>query len=129
MERNQRYKDKDDPLSEKLQPKKANQYAGDCYTVGETRTIDFMMTNGTRQNFSYSHYMKAWTEQDSGMQVIKVFFTADLVTIKGYCLETIYDHLCAMDLKSVMAQNPRYHQSQTKDNTPLVTAITIEGHK
>lgn len=129
MAKNRKFKAASDPLEDKLEEANDNYDHWMNFEAGETRTVDFQMLNGERENFSYAHYMKAWTGKEGGVTVIKVFFSADLVTIKGYCLNKIYHHLCKMDLKAVRANHERYYQAMTMDDEPFVIEIKVEKHK
>ena len=109
--------------NEKEQASISQTDAFNVYEVGETRTIDFIMLDGTRQNFPYSHYLTSWLGKEDNQLVIKVFFATHLVTVKGYCLEKIYNYLLSLRLKSMKANNKRYENSNS--NKPFVTHISI----
>ena len=98
------------------------------FEVGDTRTIDFILLDGTRQNFAYSHYMTAWLGKEEGERVIKVFFATHMVTIYGFCLDIIYIALIGFKLKLVKANDARYADIQDEDK-PFVTSINIEWKK
>lgn len=98
------------------------------FEVGETKTIDFEQGDGTRQNFSYAHYITAWMGKEEEAKVIKVFFATHLVTIKGYCLEHIYDALTGLSLKYLKANDMRYLKT-VEDGELFVTDIEIKWKK
>lgn len=95
------------------------------FEVGETKTIDFELLDGTRQNFTYSHYLTAWLGKEKTERVIKIFFATHLVTIKGFCLDMIYDELVNLALKYVKANDERY-ASMIEENQAFVTDIEVK---
>ena len=98
------------------------------FETGETRTIDFVLTDGTRQNFAYSHYLTSWLGKDGNDRVIKIFFATHLVTVKGYCLDELYDGLTGFSVKSIQAHDERYADMVEEDKT-FVTDIKIAWKK
>ena len=80
----------------------------ECYTTGETTTINFIKADGSEQMFPYAQLITAWTEHTDEENVIKVFFATHLVTIKGLNLSVIYEALTNQNLISVLAQDKRY---------------------
>jgi len=99
------------------------------FEIEDTRTVDFIKKDSTRQNFPYTHYLTAWYGKDenakSNERIIKIFFATHLVTIKGHCLEELYNHLCNQKLKSVNANDIRYLEMYP-ENMPFVSTILIE---
>lgn len=95
------------------------------FEIGESKTIDFIKKDNTRQNFPYSHYLTAWTELEDKKRMIKIIFATHQVTINGYCLDIIYDHLRQFNLKSLKANDERY-TSDFPDDAPFITSIIIE---
>ena len=95
------------------------------FEIGDTKTIDFELLDGTRQNFSYAHYMTSWIGKDGDERVIKIFFATHLITIKGYCLDPIYDALSSLKLKKVKASDERYLKT-TEDGKVFVTDIEVK---
>lgn len=98
------------------------------FEVGETRTIDFELLDGTRQNFAYIHYLTAWLGKDGDDRVIKIFFATHLVTIKGYCLDDLYNELTKLSVKSIKANDGRYVDMVEEDKS-FVTDIKITWKK
>ena len=103
------------------------------FEMGETKTVDFELKDGTRQNFSYSHYMTTWMGKEDEAKEIKIFFATHLVTIKGYWLDVIYDAITAFSLKYLKANDIRYLKTVEEDQ-PFVTEIKVnwkreEGEK
>ncbi len=102
------------------------------FETGNPRTIDFIKKDGTRQSFPYGHYHTAWfgvdTDSENNERVIKIFFATHLVTIKGYCLDELYNHLCTQKLKFVRANDERY-LNMYPDDKPFVLTILIEWKK
>jgi len=97
------------------------------YEIAETRTIDFVMLDGTRQNFPYSHYLTSWLGMENEERIIKIFFATHLVTIRGFCLGELYEFILTQRLKAVTAHSKRYN-SPSK-NEVLVTEIIVKWKK
>ena len=95
-----------------------------AFEIGETRTIDFISLDGTRQNFTYTHYLTSWLGKDGDERVIKIFFATHLVTIKGFCLDALYDALTKLSVISVKANDERY-QSLIENGKTFVTDIKV----
>jgi len=128
----QNYKFKSLEITKNGQEKKETK-AGDpnaltVFETGETRTVDFISLDGTRQNFTYVHYLTGWLGKDGEDRVIKIFFATHLVTIKGYCLDEIYNHLATLSLKMVKANDERYLKT-IEEGKPFVTDIKITWKK
>ena len=106
------------------------------FEIGETKTIDFIKADNTRQNFPYSHYLTAWIEIKDNKRIIKIIFATHQVTIEGFCLDSIYDALRQFKLKTLRANDERYAQglnsdnddakNQSSQNKPFISAITID---
>lgn len=101
------------------------------FETGETKTVDFQMLDGNRQHFNYQYYIKTWTENEDGTPCIKVFFSMDIVTIKGYRLNKLYEAFREMSVIAVRANDERFLMalSDDDDNDPFVTEIKIDPHK
>ena len=99
-----------------------------AFETGGTKTIDFVLLDGTRQNFAYTHYLTSWLGKDGNDRVIKIFFATHLVTVKGYCLDGLYDGLTSFSVKSIKAHDERYADMVEEDKT-FVTDIKIVWKK
>ena len=97
----------------------------ECYTTGETNTINFVKADGSQQMFPYSQLISAWTEHTDEENVLKVFFSTHLVTVKGHNLNAIYKHIREQNLVSVFAQDERYLKA-TGEKIAFVKVIEIE---
>lgn len=113
--------------NQKKEEQKISNDAVKVYEVGDTRSIDFVMLDGTRQNFPYSHYLTSWLGMENNERVIKVFFATHLVTIKGYCLDELYEYLLSQKLKNLKANSNRY--LNPSENETIVTEISIKWKK
>ncbi|MDO5969410.1 hypothetical protein Q4Q35_06290 [Flavivirga aquimarina] len=106
------------------------------FETGDTHTIDFILLDGTRQCFLYSHMLTAWIGKDDNAEndvtenerYIKIFFATHLVTIKGFCLDEIYNALTTLSLKSTKTHDERYLSAVSDDNA-FVTNIKITWKK
>lgn len=97
----------------------------EVFKTGNTKTIDFVLKDGTRQNFPYSHYLTAWLTKEEENRVIKVFFATHLVTIHGYCLDEIYNQLIQFKIALIKPNDLRY-LDDVEEGKPFVSNITIE---
>lgn len=94
------------------------------FTLGESKTIDFNLKDGTRQNFNYSHFITSWLGNEDNLNVIKIFFSTHLVTIKGYCLEELHEQLIEKRVKSIIENDIRY-QSMVDKGKCFVIELNI----
>lgn len=98
------------------------------FEVGETKTVDFELLDGKRQNFAYTHYLTSWLDIKDDERFIKILFATHLITIKGYCLDEIYDALTSFNLKYLKANDERYLKTFEEGKT-FVTEIEIAMKK
>ena len=98
------------------------------FTLSESKTIDFKLKDGARQCFHYSHFITSWLGKDDELQIIKIFFSTHLVTIKGYCLEELYDHLIEHKVKNITEHDERY-ASMVDEGKVFVIEIDIAWKK
>ena len=98
------------------------------FTVGESKTIDFKLKDGARQCFHYSHFITSWLGKDDELQIIKMFFSTHLVTIKGYCMEELYDYLIEHKVKNITEHDERY-ASMVDEGKVFIIKIWIEWKK
>lgn len=98
------------------------------FEIGDTKTIDFELLDGTRQNFTYAHYLSSWLGKDGEDRIIKIFFATHLITIKGYCLNEIYDALASFNLKHLKANDERYLKT-LEEGKSFITDIEIVWKK
>lgn len=100
----------------------------ECYTTGKTQTINFVKIDGSQQMFPYSQLITAWTEHTDEENVIKIFYSTHLITVKGFNLDTIYEALEKQNLKSLTAQDERYF-NLSNEKKVFVKGIEIEWKK
>jgi hypothetical protein len=98
------------------------------YKTGDAGTIDFIKNNGARQMFPYSQLITAWTENTDQYNVIKLFFSTHLVTLKGYNLAKVYELIRLHKLEIIVARDERY-MNRAKGKQAYVTGIEIEWKK
>ncbi len=132
---NQNYKFKSLEIAKNGQtkePTKKESSTLSVFEMGETRTIDFVLANGTRQNFAYAHYMTTWIGKDENGEknerCIKIFFATHLVTIRGYCLDNLYNELIKLSVKSIKVNDERY-LDMVNEGQPFVTDIKVTWKK
>ena len=100
----------------------------ECYTTGETNTINFIKADGQQQMFPYSQLITAWTEHTDEENIIKIFFSTHLVTIQGYNLEAIFQALTNQSLKLITTQDERYF-NKLKQKNMLIKKVVIDWKK
>ncbi|WP_136468931.1 hypothetical protein [Flagellimonas onchidii] len=98
------------------------------FALGESKTIDFRLKGGSRQCFHYTHFISAWMGKEDELQFIKIFFSTHLVTIKGYCLEELYDCLIEHKVKNITEYDERY-ASMVEESKVFVIEIEISWKK
>ncbi|WP_299111424.1 hypothetical protein [uncultured Winogradskyella sp.] len=126
----QNYKFKSLEIAKASQKKEIDETKNDdfkIYEIGESKTIDFVLLDGTRQNFPYSHYLTSWLGVENEERVIKIFYATHMVTVKGFCLDELYESLLSQKLKNIKANSNRY-QNPSDDKT-LVTEVIIKWKK
>jgi hypothetical protein len=124
------------------------------FTTGAGKTIDLLFKDGTRQCFNYSHLVTIsyenekqedksksdqltldgqgdnssvdFTTNTQNNRIIKLTFSTHTVTIKGYCLEPLYNHLINHNIKSITEHDKRY-LSMVEDGGAFVKEIKIEN--
>lgn len=124
----QNYKFKSLEIAKESQKKEIDETKDEdfkVYEIGESKTIDFVLLDGTRQNFPYSHYLTSWLGMENEERVIKIFFATHMVTVKGFCLDDIYDHITQLSLKSIKANDNRYEQLKNLNSKAFVIDINI----
>jgi hypothetical protein len=104
---------------------KGNTDENECYTTGETNTINFIKADGQQQMFPYSQLITAWTEDTDEENIIKIFFATHLVTIKGHNLKVIYEILTNQNVISMVAIDKRYFNISNEEKV-FINEITIE---
>ena len=125
---NQNYNFKSLQYSEDNKEQETNPDDIKVFETGQTKTIDFVQKDGTRQSFSYGHFMTAWMGIKDDERFIKIFFATHLITIKGYCLDPIYDHFINQYLKILRVSDERY-LDQVKEHEPFIVEINIVWKK
>jgi hypothetical protein len=95
------------------------------FKSGETTTINFIKADGSQQMFPYSQLITTWTEKTDEYNLIKLFFSTHLVTLKGYKLNGLYELIRKYNLEIVIAMDKRYLNT-SKDSQPYVIEIDIE---
>lgn len=128
----QNYKFKSLQFSEKEKEQSEESEKLVVFETGETRTIDLVLLDGTRQGFLYSHMLTVWLgkegDAEKNERVIKIFFSTHLVTIKGYCLDGLYNELIKLSVKYIKAHDERY-LDMVEENETFVTDIKVAWKK
>lgn len=93
------------------------------FITGSSKTVDFILKDGTRYNFPYSRYLSTELSNDDGTKILKVSFVDSIITVKGYGLESLYEHLIQANVSKVFENDERYYQENNQ--SPFVTEIDI----
>ncbi|MEM7621281.1 MAG: hypothetical protein AAF228_12645 [Pseudomonadota bacterium] len=100
---------------------------GQCFELGQSLGIDFIMVDGARQSFAYSYLITFRLEAQDETQKLSLFFTTHWVYVTGYCLDMLYAAIQERTLSVVKQGDERYSQLTEKNgDDPLVTTIEIE---
>ncbi len=127
----QNYKFKSLEIAKASQKKEIDETKNDdfkVYEIGESKTIDFVLLDETRQNFPYSHYLTSWLGVESEERVIKIFFATHMVTVKGFCLDKLYESLLLQELK-ILKENSERYLKYGYSETPFILSIIIKWKK
>lgn len=95
------------------------------FKSGDCGTVDFIKQDGSRQLFPYSQLITSWTEKTDEHNLIKLFSSTHLITLKGFNLNALYELIRKQNLEIVIARDERYLNT-AKDNQPYVIDIDIE---
>ena len=107
---------------------KGNTDENECYTTSETNTINFIKADGQQQMFPYSQLITAWTEHTDEENIIKIFFSTHLVTIKGYSLDKLYREFSKLSITNINGIDKRYYKD-FEESIPFVYLIEINWKK
>lgn len=111
-----------------LEEKTTNSDELNVFTLGESKCLDLKLKDGSRQSFHYSHFITSWLGKEDDLQVIKIFFSTHLVTIKGYCLEELYNYLIDHKVKNISEHDERYISPMDEDKV-FVSEIETKWKK
>jgi len=126
MSQNYKFKTLSLVKEERQEDQKDNPNGLKVYEIGETRTIDFIQKDGTRQCFPYSHMLTAWYGKENNDRIIKIFFATHTVTIYGYNLGYIYEEINKQKIQTIVANDLRYNDMESKNNNSYVIGILVK---
>ena len=86
--------------------------------------LDFVTLDGTRHAFPYAHLLRVKYAAGSG---IKLWFATHTVTIRGRCLDALFDALAAHTAARVTALSERHDPGQAAedDERPVVHRVDV----
>lgn len=94
-------------------------------TNSPVRNLCLVWLDGRRSFFNYAYLLSADLIISDPLQELLLYFSGQIVTIKGYHLDILFDLLLDHKLKIIIAVNPRYIVD-AKRMTGLVTHINVK---
>jgi hypothetical protein len=95
-------------------------------TDSHVRNVCFMWEDGRRAFFNYAYLVSVdLTLQESG-NVMLLCFSGQIVTLKGYHLDLLFDLLVNHSPKVIAASNPRY-LIDDQNSAVVVTEIVVKN--
>ncbi|MFC5410832.1 hypothetical protein ACFPMF_16035 [Larkinella bovis] len=90
------------------------------------RNLCFVWEDGRRAFFNYAYLVSVDLVLNDSMNMMQLYFSGQIVTLKGYQLGLLFDLLLKHIPKNITARNPRYHvDGQMQDG--IVTEILVRS--
>lgn len=95
-------------------------------TDSQVRNVCFVWENGRKAFFNYAYLLSVDLVLEETLNVMLLYFSGQIVTLKGYHLGLLFDLLLNHIPKTITASNPRYViDGQT--SAALVTEIAVKS--
>ncbi|QDK82619.1 hypothetical protein EXU85_30030 [Spirosoma sp. KCTC 42546] len=95
-------------------------------TDSSVRNVCFVWENGRKAFFNYAYLVSVDLVITETLNEMLLYFSGQIVTLKGYHLGSLFDLLLNHIPKTITATNPRYHTNgQTTDT--IVTDIIVKS--
>ena len=95
-------------------------------TDSQVRNVCFVWENGRRAFFNYAYLISVDLMLEDSLNVMLLYFSGQIVTLKGYHLGLLFDLLLSHIPKTIAASNSRYDiDGQTQE--AFVTEIFIRN--
>lgn len=100
------------------------------YEKGKSPSIDFQLMDGTSEFLRYAHILHGDISkvEDVKGDEIKLLYSTHTVSIKGYCLQKIYNLIKTDQLMSLRENDKRFINA-VEDHEPFITQIEIIWRK
>lgn len=90
------------------------------------RNLCFIWTDGRKAFFNYAYLVSVDLVLIDPVNVMLLYFSGQIVTLKGYCLEPLFDLLLDHTPKVIAASDSRYcNDEQTQDL--YITEILVKN--
>ncbi|QMW01473.1 hypothetical protein [Spirosoma foliorum] len=77
-------------------------------TDSSVRNLCFVWEDGRRAFFNYAYLISGDLVVTDTLNMMMLYFSGQIVTLKGYRLDLLFDLLLAHIPKTITASNPRY---------------------
>lgn len=95
-------------------------------TDGHVRNLCLVWEDGRRAFFNYAYLVSGDLVLTDSLNIMLLDFSGQIVTLKGYRLDLLFDLLLNHSPKTVTATNPRY-VSDDKPSATLVIEIIVNS--
>jgi hypothetical protein len=96
---------------------------------GNVRNLGFAWGDGRKQAFNYAYLVSQELNVSQDVNVITLYFTSHVVTIKGYKLDLLYEDLFVHKSRVIHAVDKRYATDNLEAQQSTVTEITVSSDK
>lgn len=90
------------------------------------RNLCLVWEDGRRAFFNYAYLVSVDLVLTDRLNVMQLYFSGQVVTLKGYQLGVLFDLLLTHTPKMITASNPRYCVDQENKNS-YVTEISVKS--
>lgn len=95
-------------------------------TDSRVRNLCLVWEDGRRAFFNYAYLVSVDLALTDNLDVMLLYFSGHIVTLKGYQLSPLFDLLFDHSLKTIRVSNPRY-QVDGQTQISLVTEILLKS--
>ncbi|QMW06695.1 hypothetical protein [Spirosoma foliorum] len=88
------------------------------------RNVCFVWENGHKAFFNYAYLVSVDLTLIDDLNVMMLYFSGQVVTLKGYCLGVLFDMLLNHTPKTIIARNLRYYTPEQTESD-FVAEITV----
>ncbi len=102
------------------------QIDNELYDIGcAVRNVCFISEMGRRAFFNYAYLVSVELLSSDKMDIVKVYFTSQVIVLKGYNLQRRFEQLMNHALKVIVAKDARYI-TETDIAIGVITSIKLE---
>lgn len=95
-----------------------------CDTAGINRTICFVWADRRKKFFNYLYLVSGELDVGGDLNVITLYFTTEIVTLKGYSLEDLFSLIMNQTVPVIIQDDERYAPSDY-DNAYIITEMSV----